>query len=98
MNWTARVVAYTNPDATPVAPEQYTPPHGTFVVASDERGLIGYAGLRATDEVEPATATKTPFAMFVLAPYGGGSFPVSSSIVSTVYSVRLRPGRVAAAL
>lgn len=71
MQWSARVVAYTDPEAqvliaeldtdmvaryggadeTPVAPDQFAPPHGTFVVASDALGLIGCAGLRATDEV-----------------------------------------------
>lgn len=73
MNWSARVVAYTDPDArvliaeldadmvrryggtdaTPVAPQQFAPPHGTFIVVSDDSGLIGCAGLRATDDVEP---------------------------------------------
>ncbi|XAS77641.1 GNAT family N-acetyltransferase [Dermatophilaceae bacterium Sec6.4] len=71
MTWSARAVAYTDPDAqvligeldddmvaryggkdaTAVAPQQFAAPHGIFVVASDERGLIGCAGLRATDEV-----------------------------------------------
>lgn len=71
VQWTARVVAYTDPDAqaliaeldvdmvaryggadaTPVAPDQFAPPMGTFVVASDALGLIGCAGLRATTEV-----------------------------------------------
>ncbi|MEO8850277.1 MAG: GNAT family N-acetyltransferase [Allobranchiibius sp.] len=46
------IARYGGADETPVAPDQFAPPHGTFVVASDEVGLIGCAGLRGTDEVE----------------------------------------------
>ncbi|MBO1756298.1 GNAT family N-acetyltransferase [Allobranchiibius sp. CTAmp26] len=38
---------YGGVDATPVAPDEFASPAGTFVVAADDRGLIGCAGLRA---------------------------------------------------
>lgn len=46
------VARYGGTDATPVDPHQFAAPHGTFLVVSDDRGLIGCAGLRATDELE----------------------------------------------
>ena len=33
-------------DATPVSPHQFAEPSGTFLVASDDAGLIGCAGVR----------------------------------------------------
>ncbi|UIJ36263.1 hypothetical protein [Allobranchiibius sp. GilTou73] len=35
---------YGGVDATPVAPDQFAPPVGTFVVAADERGLMAAPG------------------------------------------------------
>ncbi len=46
------IARYGGGDETSVLPDQFTPPHGTFVVVCDEAGLIGCAGLRATDEVD----------------------------------------------
>ncbi|MDE9367114.1 GNAT family N-acetyltransferase [Luteipulveratus sp. YIM 133132] len=37
---------YGGGDATPVQPAQFAPPSGTFLVASDETGPIGCAGVR----------------------------------------------------
>ncbi|WP_218917395.1 GNAT family N-acetyltransferase [Luteipulveratus mongoliensis] len=37
---------YGGGDATPVRADDFAPPSGTFVVASDSAGLIGCAGLR----------------------------------------------------
>ena len=39
-------VRYGGPDATPVAPAEFAPPRGAFVVVTDENGLIGCGGLR----------------------------------------------------
>ncbi len=40
---------YGGPDATPVAPDEFSPPHGAFLVVTVDGGTAGCAGLRRHD-------------------------------------------------
>ncbi|HEX5535281.1 MAG TPA: GNAT family N-acetyltransferase [Actinomycetales bacterium] len=41
---------YGGPDETPVAPDEFAPPHGGFLVVTVDGGMAGCAGLRRHDD------------------------------------------------
>jgi GNAT superfamily N-acetyltransferase len=55
---------YGGPDATPVDPDEFEPPHGAFFVAHREGQLVGCAGMRrhsATDVEVKRMFVRRPF-------------------------------------
>lgn len=63
------VVRYGGPDETPVDPDEFSPPHGSFFLVHRDGAVIGCAGMRrrSTEEVEVKR-------MFVRAPFRGRGY------------------------